>query len=534
MSDARLTVLVADDIARDGLAPLLDDPRFDVVVQPGLKGDALADAIATADAVLVRSATKITADSLKRAERLRVIGRAGVGVDTIDLDAATARGIAVLTAPSGNTIAAAELTLALLLALVRRVPAADRSMKAGEWDRKGFSGTELHGKVLGLVGAGRIGSTVAQRARAFDMRVMAYDPFLSADQAQRLGVQLAELDELLREADVISLHLPLTDATRGLIGAARLAIMKPTAVLLNVARGGIADETALVEALKAGRLAGAALDVFEKEPLPADHPLRSLENVVLTPHLGASTAEAQHEVALEIARAVRAALLEGDLSKAVNAPALGGEELRRVRPMLSLAERLGRLGSVLLDAPLARVSVRQAGGTESTLSAVTASAMVGVLSSIVDRSGVNPVNALHLARQRGVEVHRVIEDAHVDHAELLELVLRDDRGRQVRVAGALIAEGHPRILRIDEYRVDVRPKGTLVVLRNRDVPGVIGRVGTLLGTAAINIGEYHQARLSEGGDALAAIGVDGPLPAHVLTALRALPDVTDVRQVGLD
>jgi len=316
---AQFDILVADAIALDALTPLSSDPRFNLTVKTGLKGDELRDAIAGADAVLVRSATKITRDSLSRADRLKVIGRAGVGVDTIDVDAATERRIPVLTAPAGNTVSAAELTMALLLALARRVPAADRSMRAGEWDRKSFNGVELYGKTLGLVGAGRIGGEVAVRARAFGMRVIVFDPFLNPDRASALGVETGGLDETLERADVLSVHVPLTDETHGLIGEAQLAKLKPSAFVLNVARGGVVDEDALLKALQNKRLAGAALDVYSVEPLPADHPFRSLPNVVLTPHLGASTAEAQQNVAIEIAEAVRAALLDNDVSRAVNA-----------------------------------------------------------------------------------------------------------------------------------------------------------------------------------------------------------------------
>jgi D-3-phosphoglycerate dehydrogenase / 2-oxoglutarate reductase len=315
----RFDILVADAIALDALTPLSSDSRFVLTVKTGLKGDELRDAIAGADAVLVRSATKITRESLSRADRLKVIGRAGVGVDTIDVDAATERGIPVLTAPAGNTISAAELTMALLLALARRVPAAARSMRAGEWDRKSFTGVELYGKTLGLIGAGRIGGEVAKRARAFGMRVLVFDPFLSPERATSLGAEMAAFDDVLTQADVLSVHVPLTAETTGQIGDAQIARLKPTAFVLNVARGGVIDEDALLRALQSKRIAGAALDVFSSEPLPADHPFRSLSNVVLTPHLGASTAEAQQNVAIEIAEAVRAALVDNDFSRAVNA-----------------------------------------------------------------------------------------------------------------------------------------------------------------------------------------------------------------------
>ena len=528
-----LRVLVADAIAVEGLAPLRSDSRFELIEKPGLSGAALAEAIVGMDAVLVRSATKITRESLALADRLKVIGRAGVGVDTIDVDAATERGIAVLTAPAGNTISAAELTLALILALARRVPAADRSMRAGQWDRKSFNGTELQGKTLGLLGAGRIGSEVARRARAFGMRVLAYDPFLTEERARSIGLELAPLDEIMREADIVSVHVPLSDATTNLIGEAQLATMKRSAFVVNVARGGVIDEAALFRALSERRIAGAALDVFRQEPLPADDPLRTLDNVVLTPHLGASTVEAQHSVALEIADAVRSALLEGDLSRAVNAPAIGGAEMRKLRPMMELAERLGKLASVLVDGPVQRAEVRYAGGSEQALRPLTIGAMIGALAMAVGRRSINFVNALHVAESRGIRVDRVRAAPHRDYTEYLELRLTSAAG-EARVGGALIAEGYQRLVLIGEYRVDIVPHGTLVVIRNRDVPGVIGRVGTILGNENVNIGEYHQARLTAGGEALAAVSVDGRLAPKVVEALEAIPEVLDVRQVQLD
>ena len=526
-------VLVADQIALDGLTPLRDDSRFELIVRPGLKGAELADAIGEADAVLVRSATQITRESLARADGLKVIGRAGVGVDTIDVDAATERGIAVLTAPAGNTISAAELTFALTLALARRVSAADRSMKAGQWDRKSFSGTELYGKTLGLVGAGRIGGEVAKRARAFGMQVLAFDPFLIAERAIALGVERAELDDVLRRADVVSLHVPLTDATTGLLGDRELGLMKRTAVIVNAARGGVVSEDSLVRALQEKRIAGAALDVFEQEPLPADHPLRALDNVVLTPHLGASTAEAQQNVAVEIAEAVRAALVDGDLSRAVNAPGLGGEEMRRLRPLLDLAERLGILAAALAEGGMARVEVRYAGSAANGLRLLTATAVAGALSRVVGESAVNTVNALHVASAHGIRVDQIQLDRRDGFAEHLEVRAETDTG-ETRVAGALFGDAYPRLVRIDDFRVDMAPQGTLLILRNQDVPGVIGRVGSLLGNAGINIAGYHQSRLDIGGDALAVVKVDTRIDSSLVDALGALPEVHSVRQVRLD
>lgn len=526
-------VLLADNIDSEGLEPLRADGRFQLEVRTGLKGEELARAIAGFDAVIVRSATRITREALAYADRLKVIGRAGVGVDNIDVEAATERGVAVLNAPSGNTISAAELTMALLLALVRRIPAADRSMKAGEWDRKSFSGIELYGKTLGLIGAGRIGREVAKRARAFEMRVIAYDPYLTEEQARALDIERASLDEVLRRADVITLHVPLTETTAGMINEAALAKMKPGALLVNAARGGVVDEDAVCRFLQEGRLGGAAFDVYEEEPLPADHPLRKLNNVVLTPHLGASTEEAQRNVALEIAEAVRAALTEGDFSRAVNAPAIGGEAIRRLRPLLDLAERLGRLAAALGDGAIKSIEVRYAGQVEEGLRPVAAATLVGVLKDVVGASAVNLVNALHLAQSRGIAVQQVRRGPHADYAEYVELQLTRERG-QTRVAGALLSESHARVVGIDNFHVDIVPRGSLVVLRNRDVPGVIGRVGTLLGSAGINIAEYHQARHEAGGEALAAISVDGRLSGEVIDALRKAPEILEVRQVQLD
>ena len=526
-------VLVTDGISAEGLQPLSADSRFELVTKATLDPAALERELAGMDALLVRSATKVPREALKGADKLKVIGRAGVGVDTIDVEAATERGIAVLNAPAGNTISAAELTMALLLALVRRVAGADRSMRAGEWDKKSFNGIELYGKTLGLVGAGRIGAEVAKRARAFGMRVLAYDPYLPAERARSLEIELASLDDVMRASDVISLHAPLTDATAGIVGAPQLALLKKGALVLNVARGGLVVEDALLAELKSKRLGGAALDVYETEPLPKDSPFRTLDNVVLTPHLGASTAEAQQNVALEISEAVRAALVDGDLTRAVNAPAIGGEEMRRIRPFLELAQRLGTLASALIEGATEEVEVRYAGSNENMLRPLTSTALAGVLAEAVGRKKVNFVNAMHIAESRGMHVQRVRLPAHSDYAEYVEVRLQSPTS-SIRVAGALLAQTHPRVVRIGDYLVDIFPRHTLVILRNRDVPGVIGRVGTLLGDAGINIGEYHQSRREAGGEALAAISLDNRVRPEVMDGLRKLPDVIEVKQVQLD
>lgn len=528
----RFRVLIADQIDRDGLLPLSEDQRFELDQQTGLDQPQLAEALTNYDAVLVRSATTISREALAKTSRLKVIGRAGVGVDTIDIDAATERGIAVLNAPAGNTTSAAELAFALLLALARRIPSADRSMKAGKWDRKALGGVELFGKTLGLVGAGRVGGEVAARARAFGMTVLIYDPYLQEERAEQLGATLLPLEDLLPRADIISLHVPLTEATAGLLNPQRLALLKPGVLLINAARGGIVDEGALIEALRSGRVAGAALDVFGEEPLPADHPFRSLDNAILTPHLGASTAEAQRNVAREIADAVRSALTEGDLSRAVNAPAIGGEQFRRLRPLLDLADRLGQVARALAGGPIKRAELRYSGDQDDALRPLSAAAMIGLLTGVLGRQAVNFVNALHLTKVRGIDLTRVRTARDADYGENLELLV-GGTGYEVRLVGNLLGEGHSRLVRIDDYHVDVVPRETLVILRNRDVPGVIGRVGTLLGGAGVNIAEYHQARHDEGGDALAAIRVDSKLDPGVMASLAALPDVASVKQVEL-
>lgn len=529
----RYRVLIADAMSAEGLAPLRQDDRFELIEKSGLKGEDLARAIEGVHAVIVRSSTRITRDSLKYADTLKVIGRAGVGVDNIDVAAATEHGVAVLNAPSGNTISAAELTFSLILACVRRIPAADRSMKSGEWDRKSFTGSELYGKTLGLVGAGRIGGEVARRARAFDMRVIAYDPYLTPERAETLEVELCTLDDVLTRSDVISLHVPLTESTAGMIGAAELARMRPGAVIVNAARGGVIDEEALADALRRGHLGGAGLDVFAEEPLPADHPLRAVEKAVLTPHLGAATEEAQHNVAVEITEAVRAALVEGDLTRAVNAPAIGGEEMQRLRPLLELAERLGRIAAALADGAPEQLTVRYSGPDDVVVRPIAASAAAGTLRHVVGFGAINMVNAIHIAESRGITVERSRVGTHGPYEEFVEVRLQTGAG-EWRVAGAVVAGRHPRIVRIDRFRIVVRPRGSLVILRNRDVPGVIGRVGTLLGTAGINIAEYHQARLQAGEEAMAAISVDGVVGDEVMAALAGLPDVLGVRQVDLE
>lgn len=526
MSEERFRVLVTDKVSDSGLEPLRVDPRFEVVRIDDSSDPAFAEALEGAHGLIVRSATKVREALLADAPLLRVIGRAGVGVDNIDLTAATRSGVAVMNAPAGNTVSAAELTLALVLSMVRKVAEADASMRSGEWARSRFKGVELRGRTLGLVGAGRIGGEVARRCRAFGMRVVAFDPYLTADRAEDLHVERADsLEEVLERADVLSLHVPLTDGTRGMIDAGALARMKGGAFLVNVARGGVVDEDALAAALESGHLAGAALDVYENEPLEEESRLRSAPNLVLTPHLGASTNEAQELVATEIAEGVRAALAEGDLSKALNAPAISGDSVKALAPLFELGEALGHLACALAPGAVEEIEVRYAGDADEALEPLTAHVLVGLLRNVLGSDQVNFVSAGHLAAQRDMGVARTRLSRHADYTEYVEVEIRAERG-ELRLAGALLGDAHPRIVRIADYHVDVVPDGTLIVLKNDDVPGVIGRVGTLLGDHGINIAGYHQARLSKGGEALAAIAADGTVDDDVRESLLGLPEVS--------
>jgi D-3-phosphoglycerate dehydrogenase len=526
----KFKVVVADGISESGLKPLLDDKRFEVVVVNDKAQ--LESALPTADALIVRSATKVTKDLLGKAGNIRVIGRAGVGVDNIDQAAATAKGAAVMNAPAGNTVAAAELTMALLLAVVRKVAEADRSVRAGEWKRAKFGGVELRGRTLGLVGAGRIGSEVGKRCKAFEMKVIASDPFLTEERARELGFERVDLAELKKRADVISLHVPLNEQTKGMFGEAELRQLKKGAFIVNVARGGVIDEKALVKVLEDGHLGGAALDVFDNEPLEADTPLRNAKNIVLTPHLGASTEEAQELVAEEIAEAVRAALAEGDLSRALNAPAIGGETFQKLLPLFQLGQKLGKLGAGLAHGGIKGVEVRYAGDNADAPRPLTSYVLMGLLGAIVGEDQVNFVNAPHLAETRGIGVSTHKLARRPDYTSFVEVKVYDERG-DTRTAGVLLGEQYPRVVRIGDFHVDIVPQGSLIVLRNRDVPGVIGKVGTLLGDLRLNIAEYHQARMAAGGDALAAVAVDGTVDQKVLAELCELPEIIDARVVRL-
>jgi D-3-phosphoglycerate dehydrogenase / 2-oxoglutarate reductase len=522
-----LRVVVADRLAAGGLDLLAQTPGIEVVNCAGKPAEELQRALEHAQALIVRSETKVTVDVLNRAPELRVIARAGIGVDTIDVTAATRRGIAVMNAPGANTVSAAEHALGLLLSLVRHIPEAAESMRRGEWDRKKYEGTELRGKILGVVGLGRIGGHVSQIARAFGMTVVAHDPFLPPHRAAEMQVKILPLEQLLATADVVTLHVALSDQTRHLINADRLALMKKTAVLINTARGELVDEAALAAAVKAKQIAGAAVDVFSEEPLPKESPLRGIDRLILTPHLAASTAEAQDRVSHEIASAVRDALLMGDLSTAVNVPGIGGDVLRRTAPLLALARRLGRLAGGLSGAEVTALEVAYGGKDEEATRPVLIAALEGLLSAI-GAGPVSLVNATVVAEERGIRLTRRTGAAEPGFETSLGVRV-ETAEKRVRVAGALVGSNQGRVVRIDDYHVDVVPEGWLLVVKNRDVPGVIGRVGTLLGESGINIGSWHQARDAGPGQALAAITVDQPPVDGVRHRIEQLPDVLEVR-----
>ena len=520
-------ILIADPLEASGL-DILRAAGAEVTVVGTADRPRLAELAAAADALVVRSATKVTRELLAAAPKLRVVGRAGIGVDNVDVAAATERGVLVVNAPTANVLSATEHTFAMLLALARRVPAADASMKRGEWDRKSFLGVELQGKTLGVVGFGRIGQRVAARARGFEMAVLAYDPFLEPSVARRLEVEQAGLDDLLARADVVTLHTPLTAETRNLLDAGRLAQLKPGALVVNCGRGGTIDEAALLAGLESGRVGGAALDVFEEEPTPR-HELVRHPRVVASPHIGAQTVEAQERIAIETARMVLAAL-EGSLAiAAVNLPFTSAG--RREEPYLRLGDRLGRLAGGLADGALSRVEVGHWGVAEELAAPTTIAVVRGVLSRFLGEA-VNYVNAEHLATSRGIEIVRATHGEPREHPELVA-VRCVAAGGAVELAGTLVAGREPRVVEFGGYRLEFRPEGRLLLLENRDVPGVVGRLGTLIGDAGVNIADIHLARKEATGDALAVLRLDQAPSEALLARLRALPEVARVRYLEL-
>ena len=534
MTPKEIGIFVADNVSDSGLQPLRD-AGFVVEKRTGLDSAALLAALANFDGLIVRSETKVTEDLMGALPSLRVIGRAGVGVDNIDVPAATARGIVVMNAPDGNTITTAEHTMALLVALARQVPQANGSLKEGKWERKRFIGVELQGKTLGIVGLGRIGKAVASRARAFGMAIVAFDPFIAPDQARDLEIEVATLDDVFARADFLTVHTPLTGDTRGIVGKDAFSKMKKGVRVINCARGGLVDETALLEAIKSGVVAGAALDVFEKEPPAADNPLLSLNEVIVTPHLGASTTEAQEGVAFTVAEQMRDYLLTGALKGAVNVPALGTSELSTLHPYIDLAASLGRFQAQLVDSAVREVRLEFAGEiVDLDAAPVTRSFLAGLLRDVSAR--VNLVNAFLIAEERGIAVSTTYVRTGSDSAPAIRTHVVTSAGEQT-LAGAIFGysgqtrEG--RLTEIDGFRIEAIPHGHMLVMRNRDVPGVIGRVGTILGQHNVNISSFNLGRRERGGDAMAVVEVDAALDDATLKELTSLEPVISARQIEL-
>ena len=527
-------IFVADDVSEGGLGPLRSS-GFIVEKRPGLPPPELREALKDCEGLIVRSETKVTAELLDAANSLRVIGRAGVGVDNIDVTAATIRGVVVMNAPDGNTITTAEHTIAMLISLARSIPQASSSLKSGRWDRKKFVGVELQGKTLGIVGLGRIGRVVASRARAMGMLIVAYDPFIAPEHARDMEIELAPLDEVFARADFLTVHTPLTSETRGLVDREAISKMKQGARIINCARGGLVDEDALYEALTSGAIAGAALDVFSEEPPPADHKLLQLDQVIVTPHLGASTKEAQEGVAFTVAEQMRDFLLTGVLRGAVNVPAISTKEFNLIQPYVTLAESLGRFQAQLVDKPVSEVRIEYAGEiVEIDAAPVTRAFLAGLLRDISAR--VNVVNAFLIADERGIKVTSTYVRTGGDMAPAIRTEITAGQSRH-SLAGTLFGYGEQRregrITEIDGFNLEAMPHGHMLVTRNNDVPGVIGGIGTILGEGGVNISRFHLGRRERGGEALAVIEVDAPLSKETLQSLRSLKQVISAQPIEL-
>jgi D-3-phosphoglycerate dehydrogenase len=523
-----MRILVAEPLAKEGIDILRAQHEVDERI--GLSRDELCGLIGEYDALIVRSQVKVDADLIAAGRRLIVVGRAGVGVDNVDLDAATRAGITVVNAPTGNTIAAAEHTIALMFGLARKIAAADASVRRGEWKRSQFTGAELRGRTLGIVGLGKIGQAIADRARGLEMDVLGMDPFVTREQAANHGVELVELDELLRRSDVVTVHVPLTRTTRGLIGPEALAKMKPGALVLNVARGGIVDEAAVAEALRQGRLGGAGIDVFEQEP-PVGSPLIDAPNTLLTPHLGASTSEAQVLVAEEVASQVLDVLDGRSARYAVNAPLLTPETAQAIAPYLPLAETLGRFFAQFARAGVRTLTVEIAGElAEYDAAPLTAAALRGLLeTSTTER--VNLVNAAALAKARGITVvERKTPEAGA--FSVLVTLSGETAGQTTTVAGT-VANGEPRLTRINDYWLDMAASGLMLMTRHQDKPGTVGRIGIMLGEADVNISAMHLARSGPRSDAFMILGLDDEVPPALVEAIREHEAILDTWTIRL-
>jgi D-3-phosphoglycerate dehydrogenase / 2-oxoglutarate reductase len=520
-------VLISDALS-PAAVQIFKDRGVEVDFQPNLgkDKDKLAEIIGQYDGLAIRSATKVTTKILEAATNLKVIGRAGIGVDNVDIPAATARGVIVMNTPFGNSITTAEHAIAMMFAIAREIPAADASTQAGKWEKNRFMGVEITGKVLGIIGCGNIGSIVAERGVGLRMRVIAYDPFLSAERARDLGVEKVELDDLLKRADFITLHTPMTPQTNNILSKDNLAKTKKGVRIINCARGGLVDEVALRAALDSGHVAGAAFDVFVEEPAVAN-PLFGHPNVVCTPHLGASTNEAQENVALQVAEQMSDYLMRGAISNAVNFPSITADEAPKLKPFIALAERLGSFAGQLTETGLKKVTITYEGEVaELKTKALTSSAIAGLLRPLL--SDVNVVSAPIVAKDRGIAIDEVTRAAEGDYESLITLTVETDR-QERSVSGTVFHDGKPRIVSIKGIKVDAEFGASMIYVTNEDKPGFVGRFASLLGDAGVNIATFALGRDREGGSAIALVEVDGKVPADVLTKVQSLPGVKQAK-----
>lgn len=529
-----MKIIVCDPISPKGIALLQKRPEFKVLVLDKRLPEAeLLPLVSDAAALVVRSETKITRAVMEAARHLRVVGRAGVGVDNVDVETATQRGVVVMNTPGGNTISTAELTFSMLMAMARKIPQANASMKAGEWNRKSFQGTELYNKTLGILGLGRIGSEVARRAIAFGMRVYAYDPYLSLARAKALQVEMAELDEIYANVDFLTVHMPMSEETKGMVNAAAFAKMKHGVRILNCARGGIVNEADLLAAIQTGQVAGAALDVYEAEPLPKDSPLRALPQVIMTPHLGASTEEAQDNVGIEVAEAITDFLLQGAVRNAVNLPNLDSKTYAVVKPYLNLGEKLGRLLAQMAPKRNDRIVITYGGkATEIPADPVTRAVLKGFLESAGGKD-VNQVNVRTLANGLGLLIEEIKSSEQTDFSEWLHVAVHAG-GQKSSIGGTFFSAHHyPRIVRLNSQPVEIIPEGVLLLLNNKDRPGMVGHIGSLMGRHNLNIASMSLHRERAGGLALTVLNLDSIPPSAVLDELRQDPDISNLRVVKL-
>ncbi len=521
-------ILAADGISEKGIELLSGE--FEVTVKDKISADELLATIGEYDALMVRSASKVTAQVIEKADKLKIIGRAGVGVDNIDIPAATKKGIIVINSPGGNTIAATEHTMAMMLALARNIPKANETTQQGEWNRKKYVGVELKGKTLGIIGMGRIGGNVARRAAAFEMNIIAYDPYMNEERAKDLGVASVALEEIFKTADFITVHMPLTPDTKGMIGAKELAMMKKTTRLINCARGGIIDEAALAEAVKNGTVAGAAIDVFTEEPIGENHPLKGVDGIILTPHLGASTVEAQIGVSMDVAEGIKAALTGKPVTTAVNMPPVSGAAMKVISPYLTLAERLGCTVCSLAEGAIKSVEVTYNGDiVDVNTSLLTTAVIKGMLNPVMEQE-VNYINAPSFAKERQIKITEVKEKETTSFKALITVKALSAGGQTV-AAGTLFGE-EGRIVRINKFRVDVDPHARIVICPHINRPGVIGKVGSIMGAANINISGMQVGKTEEQGTNLMVLSVDNDIPADVLAKVKEVDGIFGAKLVN--